>query len=261
MSNHPLDEIDTSSSDEISGEIYNLTERWIIFIVLYVISLILCIIYLCIRTDFKQFSLPIFLLCLVYSSLFVMLNVMAMFDLVFSSEKGFVKFFKMVSIFYQVFNWVDKMLGYIVFNLLIAMMESGYYSNWLKFLDYWIKIRKSIPKKKVEIIIKSFLAVAILVVLIVFRKRFDLGKNPFDYFSIILDVFAMYEIYTTVGFFMNQIIADYRRKKDEQKINYYDTYSKIKILEKTEKYMKKVKDSYDELKKYAIIFEKNAQPD
>ena len=102
MSNQPVDEINTSSSDEIISEIYSTSERWIIFIVLYVVSLILCIIYLCFRTDVKQFSLSIFVLCLIYSSLFVMLNVMTMFDLIFSHEEGYEKFFKMVSNFYQI---------------------------------------------------------------------------------------------------------------------------------------------------------------
>ena len=217
MSDRPMDEMDASSSDEIISEAYSTSERWIIFIVLYVVSLILCIIYLCFRTDVKQLSLPIFILCLIYSSLFVMLNVMTMFDLIFSHEEGYEKFFKMVSNFYQVFNWVDKILGYIVFNLLIAMMESGYYSKSLKLFDYWIKIWKSIPKKIIEIIIKTILAIAILVILIVYRKRFDLGNNPFDYFSIILDVFAMYEIFTNVGFFLFQIIVDYRQKKMNKK--------------------------------------------
>ena len=159
-----------------------------------------------------------------------MLNVMSMFDLMFSSEVGMEKFFDMVSIFYQIFNWVDKMLGYIIFNLLIAMLESGYYPIWKKFFDYWIKIWKIIPKKKFEIIIRLIVAVIVLIILIIFREHFNLGKNPFDYFSIILDVFGMLEIYTNVGFFMLQLILDYKRKKDQIKIDRYDRYSKIKII-------------------------------
>ena len=116
-------------------------------------------------------------------------------------------------------------------------------------------------KKKGEIIRNLIIAIVISVVLIIFKKRFDLGNNPFDYFSIILDVFGMCEIYSNVGFFMLQIILDYRRKRDQTKINRYDIYSKLKIIEKTEKYMKKVKDCYDELKKDAKIFKKNDQPD
>ena len=59
---------------------------------------------------------------------------------------------------------------------------------------------------------------------------------------------------------MFQIILDYKRKKDKLKINRYDIYSKIKIIENTEKYMEKIKDSYNELKNDTTIFEKNNKP-
>jgi len=45
MSNTPLDETDIPASDEISGETYSTTEIWIIFAVIYAVSLIICIIY------------------------------------------------------------------------------------------------------------------------------------------------------------------------------------------------------------------------
>jgi len=60
---------------------------------------------------------------------------------------------------------------------------------------------------------------------------------------------------------MIHLISDYRRIKDQLKIDRYHRYSKIKIIENTEKYMKKVKDSYNELKKDATIFEINEHPD
>ena len=41
---------------------------------MHVISLIICFLYLFSRIDSKQFSWPIFLLCLIYSSFFVTLN-------------------------------------------------------------------------------------------------------------------------------------------------------------------------------------------
>ena len=261
MSNKPENETDALNSDEIKGEVYSTGERWTLFIVIYVVSLIICIVYLFLRTDPKQFSWPIFVLCLLYSSFFVTLNVMAMFDLLFSNQEGMEKFFQMVSIFYETFNWVDKICGYLIFNLMIAMMESGYSKILKKFLDYWIRIWKKIPKIKIEIIVRLIFAGGILTILIIFKKRFDLENNPFDYFSIILDVFATYDIHTNVGFFMFQIILDYKRKKDQIKINRYFIYSKIKIIENIYKYMKKVKDSYDELKKDAKIFEENDQPD
>ena len=205
MNNNPLNETDKASVEN-KGELYSRTERWIIFIVIYIVTLILCILYLCCRIDTKQFSFPLFVLCLIYSSFFVMLNVISMFDLLYSNEVGMTKFLDMVSIYYQVFNWIDKACGYIIFNILIAMMESGYYSRWKKFCDYWFRICKSIPNNKCVIIFRLIIAIGILVILIIYKKSFNLGNNPFDYFSIILDVFGMFEIYTNVGFFLIHLI-------------------------------------------------------
>ena len=260
MNNNTLNETD-GASDEIKGETYSITERWIILLVIYTVSLILCILYMRHRIDYKQFSLPLFVLCLIYSSFFVMLNVISMLDLGFSSEVGMVKFVNMISIYYEIFNWIDKILGFLIFNILIAMLESGYYSISKKFFDYWIRIWKRIPTHLFIIIVRLIIAIVILVILIKSKQRFNLGNNPFDYFSIILDVFGMFEIYSNVGFFMIHLILDYRRKKDQLKIDRYFRYSKIKIIEKTEKYMKEVNDSYNELKKDAKIFEINEHPD
>ena len=244
MNNNTLNETD-GASDEIKGETYSITERWIILLVIYTVSLILCILYMRHRIDYKQFSLPL----------------LSMLDLGFSSEVGMVKFVNMISIYYEIFNWIDKILGFIIFNLLIAILESGYYSIWKKFFDYWIRIWKRIPTHLFIIIVRLIIAVVILVILIKSKQRFNLGNNPFDYFSIILDVFGMFEIYSNVGFFMIHLILDYRRKKDQLKIDRYFRYSKIKIIEKTEKYMKKVNDSYNKLKKDTKIFEINEHPD
>ncbi len=65
MNNNPLNETNIAS-DEIKGETYSTTERWIIFLVIYTVSLILCIIYMCFRIDGKQFSFSLFVLCLIY---------------------------------------------------------------------------------------------------------------------------------------------------------------------------------------------------
>ena len=103
MNNNPVDEADVVS-DEIKGEIYSITERLIILIVIFIIGLILCIIYLCRRIDIKQFSCLYFFICLIYSSMFIMLNVITMFDLVYSNEVRMTKFLDMISIYYKIFN-------------------------------------------------------------------------------------------------------------------------------------------------------------
>ena len=165
MINNSINETDASSSDDIIGETYSTYERWIIFIVIYVISLIICIVFLFLRIDVKQFSLPLFVLCLIFSSFFVMLNVISMLDLLYSNEVGMVKFVNMISIYYEIFNWIDKALGYCIFNILITMMESGYNSKLKKFGDYLFRIWKRIPNNKCIIIFRLIIAVGILVIL------------------------------------------------------------------------------------------------
>ena len=260
MNNNTLNETD-GASDEIKGETYSITERWIILLVIYIVSLILCIIYMCFRIDAKQFSFSLFVLCLIYSSFFVMLNVISLFDLLYSNEVGMVKFVNMISIYYDNFEKLDKILGFLIFNIVIDILESGYYSIWKKFFDCLIRIRKRIPTHLFIIIVRLIIAGIILGISIKYKERFNLGNKPLDYIRIILDVFGMLKIYSNVGFFMIHLILDYRRKKDQLKIDRYFRYSKIKIIEKTEKYMKKVNDSYNELKKDAKIFEINKHPD
>ena len=117
MNNNPIDETEVPASDEIKGEIYSTVERWIILIVMYVISLIICIVYLFKRIDAKQFSWPMFILCLIYSSFFVTLNAISVFDIAVSNEVGIKKFFEMVSIYYKfligsIKHWVMLYLIY-----------------------------------------------------------------------------------------------------------------------------------------------------
>ena len=53
----------------------------------------------------------------------------------------------------------------------------------------------------------------LLALLIIYRKHFGLNNNPIDYFFIILDCYAIFDIYICVGFFMVQIFVDCKRKK------------------------------------------------
>jgi len=61
MDNNPGDKTDVAASDEIKDETFSTTESWVIFLVIYVFSLILCFLYLFFRIDVKQFSISIML--------------------------------------------------------------------------------------------------------------------------------------------------------------------------------------------------------
>ena len=248
-------------------EIYSLGERILIFLVLFVGSLIISLIYLFCRVDFKQTYCFWFIICVIYASCFVFLNVIAMFDLVFNNIEGFEKFFKTITTYYIVFNWIDKVLGLFVINVIslfdyvVSYMESGYYSWYKKLFDFFKRgcdnINKMTKAEKAIKIIIGLLLIVILVITIYYRKHFNLGVNPLDYYNVLLNCYAMFEIYTAVGFFMIQVIMDYRLRRNSKLIERYYRISKIKIIEKTAKYLKKIKDTYEALKKDAPIFEKN----
>ena len=264
MSDKLINETDTdNSSDTIiePEEPLFITYGWLVILLICLVSFIICLIFLYCLTDIKQCTVCtffIYFICLIYLSCFISLNVMSMFDLMFSNG-GLDKFINMIETYYDIFNWVDKIMGYIIFNITIYFMESGYNCFILKILDYFIRLGKRIPKHIGIIIARLIITGGILTVLIIFRKHYDLDTNPFEYLGIILDCFGMFEIYRNVGFFMYQLISDFNRKKDSFEINRYYRYSLVKIIEKTEKYMKKANECYKELKKDAKIFLKNNQ--
>jgi len=65
-----------------------------------------------------------------------------------------------------------------------------------------------LTKKEIIIIIAIAvpLITVILALLIKYRKHFDLGNNPIEYTNILFDCYAIFEIYTGVGFFIYQLI-------------------------------------------------------
>ena len=245
----------------MTEEIYSLAERWLIVSIIYVISLIICIIYSCCRVDRNQISCVIFILSIIYASLFVFLNVIVIVDLLFNNEEGFEKLIKIITNFYIIFNYVDKIFGYFLFTGLIYYLESGHYSKIKKLLDYFIRTYLNIKKlSKCEIIIIISIGIPlisiILIFLIIYRDKYELGYNPLDYINVLLDCYSIFEIYTCVGFFIVQIIIDYRRQKNEKLIQRYYRYSITKIIEKTEKYFNKINNSYEVLNKDISKFEK-----
>ena len=228
----------------------------------YAFSLIVSLIYLCRRLDRKKTSCIIFILSIIYVSLFIYLNIVAIFDLFFNNNTNLVKFFKFIRKFYLGFTIVDKALGFVLFSILIYYLESGYYSKRKKLSDGIIRTFYAFKKlTKCQIIIILSIAVplvsVLLALLIIYRDHYDLGKNPIDYIGILLDCYAVFEIYSGVGFFLVQLIKDCKRPRSEQLIKRYYRYSITKIINKTEKYINNINNTYQVLNKNAPIFENN----
>ena len=97
-------------SEEI--EQHSLGETLGLILGLYAFSLIVSIVYLFCHVNRQKSSWIIFILSITYASLFVFLNIMAIFDLFFNHKKDFDKLFNFLKKFYFGFNIVDIALGF-----------------------------------------------------------------------------------------------------------------------------------------------------
>ena len=240
------------------SEIYSLGERILIYSIISLVAIISSLVYLYLRVDRHRTSWYIFLLCLIYSSIFVFLNIIAMFDLLFNNVEGFEKFSKVILIFYEIFDYIDKIFGFILFPIIISILEGGR-SKYKKILDGLFGCLNELY----QTITRSFgiifiFGIVILILIIIYRDHFGLKNDPFDYLFIILDCYAIYDIYTCVGFFMIQIFVDCRRPKYEKLINRYYRYSVIKIVNQTDNYINKMKNLSEVLNKEIQNYEKES---
>ena len=241
------------------AEFYTYGERAIIFSIVFAFCFITSLIFLIRRSDFKIISFIIFAFCLIYSSFFLFLNMISMYDVNYGNTPGFEKFSKTISIFYFIFSLIDKILGFGLINIYISYIESGYYNKFKKIFDFIIrKINNVLKLGKIKLIVIASIILVLLVIffvlLIHYKDHFEI-TNTINYFFILLDCYAVFEIYTNVGFFIIQIFIDYKRNRDIKLIKRYYRYSIIKIIEKTESYIKKINNSQkildEEVKKLA----------
>ena len=230
---------------------------------LYAFSLIVSIFYLLYHVSRQKVSWIIFILSVAYASLFVFLNIIAIFDLFFNNREEFDRLFNFLTKFYFGLNIVDIALGFFLFNLLIYYLESGYYSKCKKLFDgiirYFYSIKKmSACEKIITIAISVPLIAGLLTILIIYREHFNLGKNPLEYTDILFNCYAIFEIYTGVGFFIYQLVKDCKKRKDVKLINRYCNYSIKKIISKTEKYLRSINKAYEDLLVLSPVFENNS---
>lgn len=238
------------------SDVYSVGERVVIYIVIAIVAIVLSLVYLFCRVNRKKISLFIFALCSLYFALFIFLNFISMFDLVLNNQKGFENFSKVISKFYEVFDYIDKALGFLIFPLIIYYLESGYYTIPRKILDgLWGIIYEFI--QPLVLSLRIILCIVLLVITIKYRKHFGLGKNPFDYIFVILDCYSIIDIYMCVGFFMVQIFVDCKTQKNKKLKDRYYRYSLIKIIRKTESYINKMNKLHDTLDKNIQNYDKD----
>ena len=250
-------------------DIYSSKQRAIIFSVIFIASFIISLIYLFFRVDYNKISKVIFILSIIYASLFVALNLISVFDLMSGNREQNEKFSKSISDYYTAFNYIDKVLGFILFKELICYLESGQFTQINKILDFirilFYKIIKIIKKflnlkkiVKIIIVIGGVLIIGVaLTLFIIFRKRFRL-KSPIDYFFILLDYYAIFQIYINVGFFIAQLFYDWKLQNNSVLIKRYFRYSVKKIIDTVEHYYnERIKEMYEGLNKFVQKYEKD----
>lgn len=245
-------------SDEYSSK-----EIWLFITFIYIISLVISIIYLLYYIDRHQISFLILIICIIYSSLFIFLNIIVIFDLIYNNEDGFEKLFNIITNFYLIFSLATKVLGLVIFTLWINYLESGYYKIYKRLLDivfrYYNKIKKIKTWKIILISIATVILFAVFLTLfIIFKDNLGL-ENPIYYINIFVDMYAIVNIYINVGFFIVQSIMDYKRQRNEKLTKRFYKYSKMKIINETKKYFAKIKKIYKEMNNDTRIYE-NTSP-
>ena len=229
------------------SEIYTNGEIALIYTIIAIFSITISLIYLCLRINKNKLSCFIFILCFIYASLFVFLEIIAIFDLVYNNHKGFKKFSTVILKYYEIFDYIDKTLGFILFPIIIYYLESGHFTIFRRIVDGVIGIFKEL----VQALFYSFrilLFIALLIILIKYRKHYGID-NFWDYLFIMLDCYAILDIYICVGFFLVQAIIDCKRSRNKGLTRRYRNYSLIKIINKTDDYINKMKNLSEELKK------------
>ena len=229
------------------SEIYTNGEIALIYTIIAIFSITISLIYLCLSINKNKLSCFIFILCFIYASLFVFLEIIAIFDLVYNNHKGFKKFSTVILKYYEIFDYIDKTFGFILFPIIIYYLESGHFTIFRKMVDGIIGVLKEL----VQSLIYSFrilLFIALLIILIKYRKHYGID-NFWDYLFIMLDCYAILDIYICVGFFLVQAIIDCKRSRNKNLTRRYRNYSLIKIINKTDDYINKMKNLSEELKK------------
>ncbi len=88
----------------MSEEIYNSTERVALILILYLFSFLASLFYFLFKVGSKSTSSIAFLVCLIYASSFVFLNLIAAVDFNYNNRKGFDKLMKFIYDFMKFFH-------------------------------------------------------------------------------------------------------------------------------------------------------------
>ena len=121
-------------------QIYTTKDIWVMFSVIYGISLIIALIYILYYIDFKKISFIILLFGIIYFSFFIFLNIIVLFDFGINTDKNnkerLQNLLKKIIKFYPNFNLISYIIGLFIFTFWISYLESGYFTKKKKIFRY-----------------------------------------------------------------------------------------------------------------------------
>ena len=249
------------------------------------ISIVVTIFYLCYFIDCKNTNIISLIISSIFFFTFIFLNLLLPIDYYITTiteeDKKHIDdefLIKFVTYFYSYFNRINSIMNLFVLPFMINCLETGYYSTCRIILEsicrlghtFWKLLKKAVIK--VLLVIGLVLAIGVVILYYMFRKKYKL-KEPlyyFDYISLASNIKSLIEIYINVGFFMVQIFIDgkYEGICNNQicrccccccagnplLYRKYFFFSIRLIMEKTKKYINKIKDANkalnNEIKKY-----------
>ena len=242
------------------------------------IAIITTIIYLCYFIDCKNTNIISLLISSIFFLVFITLNFLLVIDYFIAT--GFEiehneLMTKILSNFYSYFNRINSIMTSIIFPFMINCFETGYYSTCKIILESIHSIGKPLWKLlrkmhwRIIIIIGIILGIIVVILYYMFKDKYNL-KEPlyyFDYFAMALNIFSLIKIYINVGYFMVQLFFDskiegccccncncnwslgnlcnlcnccFGNQILEKKLYFYSVRL---LVEKTEKYLKKIDEA------------------
>ena len=119
---------------------------------------------------------------------------------------------------------INLAIRFVIFPICINYLETGYYSTRKIIFEPIFQLQKKILKKfcgkvnllKAALIILLILAIAVVILYFMVRDKFGLDSplSYFNYVSIALNLFSLFQVYINVGFFLVQCCIDHKRQRN-----------------------------------------------
>ena len=243
--------------------------------VFILIAIVVTAVYICYFVDCKNINIISLIISVIFFFFFIFLNCIITLDyfIQYDALKAPDELVTtLISNFYSYFNRVNTFMTLAILPFIINCLETGYNSKCYIILEsvhrighfIWKKLKKSLWKAL--LIIGIILAIAVVILYYMFKDKYKL-KDPFyyfDYLAMASNIKQMIEIYINVGYFFSQLFYDIRIEgcfkwvicfcfnscqRNNILLKKYYFYSIRMIINKIEKYIKKIQEASEAIDK------------